>query len=47
MGLTMADLTEMPWGELVLMLQARSRDYDEEPEVRDATWDEIIAFHSR
>lgn len=43
----MDDLTEMPWGELVLMLQARSQDYEEESEVRDATWEEILAFHSR
>ncbi len=43
----MSDLAEMPWGELVLMLQARSQDYADDEEVRDATWSEIIAFHSR
>jgi hypothetical protein len=47
MGLSMTDLMEMPWGRLVLMLQARAQSYakEEQEEVREATWDEIMAFH--
>ncbi len=42
MGLTMADLDEISWGELVLMLQARARSYaDPSPKVREATQAEI------
>lgn len=42
MGLTMADLDEIPWGELVLMLQARSQGrHDSGPHVRQATQAEI------
>lgn len=41
----MADLDEMPWGELVLMLQARSQSYDESSSgTREATQAEIDAW---
>jgi len=45
MGLSMADLDEIPWGELVLMLQAKSQSYDESnSSSREATQAEIDAW---
>jgi hypothetical protein len=37
----------MPWGQLVLTLQAHARSYSDTKteEVREATWQEILAFH--
>lgn len=45
MGLTMADITEISYGRLVLMLQAKSHSYEEpKPQVRQATWAEVCAW---
>lgn len=39
----MSDLDEMPWGELVLMLQAKAQSYkDDEP--KEASFKQIAAF---
>ena len=42
----MSDLDEIPWGELVLMLQARAQMYEEEKEEEpeEATFDQIAAY---
>lgn len=44
----MRDIRRMPWGELVLMLQAHAHEFDEEEDQddgpRQATWDEIKAW---
>jgi hypothetical protein len=36
----------MPWGELILMLQARADEYEslEDTGTREATWSEISAW---
>jgi len=45
MGLSMTDLAEMPWGRLVLMLQAKASTYEKpKPSIREATQDEIDAW---
>jgi len=44
MGLSMADLDEIPWGELVLMLQARAQSYRKDDEVEEASTEQVFAF---
>lgn len=45
MGLTRSDVVQMPWGELVLMMQARADSYEEDDDgVREGTWDDIKAW---
>jgi len=45
LGLTMSDLDEIPWGELVLMLQAKAQAFEEEKEEpEEATFDQIAAY---
>ena len=45
MGLTRADLVNMPWGELILMMQAKADQYDESDSgTREATWGEVQAW---
>jgi hypothetical protein len=44
MGVTQDDLLEMPWGRLVLMLQARAQSYKVDDGPREATWEEIVAW---
>lgn len=45
-GLTRSDIIQMPWGELILMLQARADEYEslEDTGTREATWSEISAW---
>ena len=43
MGLSRDDLIEMPWGELVLMMQARADEVEAE-DSREASWEEISAW---
>jgi len=47
MGISMADIREMPWGRLVLMLQAKAQAYSKEEEVREATPAQVAAFFGR
>lgn len=44
LGLSLADIREMPWGRLVLMLQARAQSYATDDGPREATWEEINAW---
>ena len=45
-GLTKADVQEMPWGQLVLTLQARAQEFDEDgdDEVIEASPEQIFAY---
>lgn len=40
----MRDISEMSWGRLVMMLQAKAQSYRTSNEPREATWAEISAW---
>lgn len=40
----MTDLKEIPWGRLVMMMQSRADQFEEEDEVKEASFDQIAAF---
>lgn len=41
-GITRADMMDMPWGQLVLMLQAKAQTYETEPE--DTPAEDVFRF---
>ena len=47
MGLSMSDVIEMPWGRLVLMLQARAQSYEVEEEKKEPSFEQIAALFGR
>lgn len=46
MGVPMSEVRRMPWGRLVMMLQARAQSYRDEEDTgpREATWEEVKAW---
>jgi hypothetical protein len=42
MGLSRADVMDMPWGQLVLMLQAKAQSYEDGP--KESTPEQVFSF---
>ncbi len=44
LGLPMSEIRRMPWGRLVMMLQARAQSYEEDDEPKEASFNQIASL---